>query len=218
MCSCIGAQRAAAQQAILKPGQSYFNPRDEESIIISSNNQLELRKKDSKLTATYVIRDDQLIVSIPNAGTTRSSTIDIHGNGDLLRLFDQGSVRDFYLAPSQKQAAELACLRHARILFIACEAYAKDHDGSFPRQLDELFPDYEDNFVRFTCPLGPIHNPKGTSKDDLRTFIRQFSDYELFGGSSSDPPTKILLRCRHTTADGRRAVVYVDQKVEMRKD
>ena len=88
-------------------------------------------------------------------------------------------------------------LSHAKQIGTACQIYATDHHGSFPKDLNELIPDYLPDRGIFSSPFAP--NPGQL-------------DYEYFGagGADTDPPAKILLRDHYTTADGRRSVVRVD--------
>ena len=85
----------------------------------------------------------------------------------------------------------------AKQIGLACKMYAEDNDGNFPKTLDQLVPAYLHDKRLFVCPLDSTGAPMG---------------YEYFGGTENDDPNKILLQSKATTSDGRRMVVYVDNR------
>ena len=85
----------------------------------------------------------------------------------------------------------------AKQIGLACKMYAEDNDGNFPKNLDQLVPAYLQDRQLFVCPLDDARAPMG---------------YEYFGGTENDDPNKVLLQSKATTPDGRRMVVYVDNR------
>ncbi len=77
----------------------------------------------------------------------------------------------------------------------ACRAYATDHKGAFPEQLDKLFPKYLKDHSVLINPLGDTSRHKG---------------YVYLGGRDTDPKDKVLCYSMDSDQQGRRVVVRVD--------
>ena len=91
----------------------------------------------------------------------------------------------------------------AKVIAIACLAYAVEHDGNYPDELQQLIPDYEDG-KNFISPLATDTNKPS---------------YEYFGRKHTEKaPVKLLLKGRFTTSDGRRSVVYSDGSARLTRD
>jgi hypothetical protein len=95
------------------------------------------------------------------------------------------------------------CLKKAKIIGIACRRYAREHDGNYPQSLMELVPGYLTEMSDLVCPLSPGQAP---------------NEYEYFGGKVTDPATNVLLRCKHLTSNGGRAVIYSDLSGELLRE
>lgn len=91
-------------------------------------------------------------------------------------------------------------LAQGKQIGLACKLYATDHDGDFPKTLDELVPTYLSDEKLFVCPLDSTDSAMG---------------YEYFGGNENDGPRKMLLRSKAATADGKRVVIYSDDSAEL---
>jgi hypothetical protein len=88
----------------------------------------------------------------------------------------------------------LKCLNQIRLILVGCQRFAQDHNGHYPANLKEIFPDYYPDVAKFVCPFSGSNAPL---------------EYEYFGGDTTDAPTKVLLRCKHTTPTlALRAVAY----------
>lgn len=88
----------------------------------------------------------------------------------------------------------------------ACQAYAKDHNGSFPRSLDDLVPQYVPDKSLFACPMmagDPNHPAIG---------------YKYYGGNSKDPADQLLLISLGTTSNHLKVLLFVDGSTQILKD
>ena len=101
----------------------------------------------------------------------------------------------------QLKGKESMSLSNAQLIGVGCKLYAVDHNGAFPKKLDELVPDYLPNRDSFVCPLSPTL-PLG---------------YDYFGGTDSDPPEKILLMSKFADRQGRRIFARVDTSAMLEK-
>jgi hypothetical protein len=91
------------------------------------------------------------------------------------------------------------CLHHAKTIALACRLYARDHGEHYPGRLEDLIPGYLPNQRMFACPFSP-DLPMG---------------YDYFGGSTTDPPDKVLVRSKTTDQRDRFVVVRSDMSGEM---
>ena len=107
-------------------------------------------------------------------------------------------------APANVETSEIgkASLSNAKQLGVACKLYALDHDGDYPPNLLELYPDYLATKELFPCPMVP--------GQDL--------GYAYVGGKVSDPPKQPLLYSKSAFADGKWVVVYNDLTGEFVKE
>ena len=93
-------------------------------------------------------------------------------------------------------------LANAKHLGLSCKRYAADHDGEFPRNLDDLFPTYLQDRELLVCRLDGVPTPLG---------------YDYFGGREDDPH-RVLLRSQRATNRDKCIVVYVDDSAEVVKN
>jgi hypothetical protein len=83
---------------------------------------------------------------------------------------------------------------NAKAIGVACRAYANDHQGAFPKALEDLVPNYLRERSMLVCPLSPTL-PVG---------------YDYFGGTMDDPPDKVLLTSKYIDRHGKRIILRVD--------
>jgi hypothetical protein len=83
------------------------------------------------------------------------------------------------------------CLSHARQIANACKSYAKDHDGRYPESLTDLVPKYIPDRLTLACPMLQGDSSVG---------------YQYFGGTKTDPGTKVLLISKGETWDHKNVV------------
>jgi hypothetical protein len=101
---------------------------------------------------------------------------------------------------AQTKARETLSLAHAREIAMACQAYATDHQGVFPQDLEQLVPKYVPDPEVFVCPLsGPV----------------VLVGYEYYGGRETDPPNNILLASKALTRRHGRVIACVDLNVRI---
>ena len=101
----------------------------------------------------------------------------------------------------QLRAKEMKAMVNAKQLVMGCKVYAQIHDGSFPKTLEELVPQYLPSRDVFVSPLSPSE-PIG---------------YDYFGGKDTDPPENVLLVSKAADRRGRRVVAHVDGSAAMEK-
>ena len=94
----------------------------------------------------------------------------------------------------QPKINEAKSIMHARAIVSACKAYAADHHHAFPATLNELVPKYLPDRETLACPFSPTL-PVG---------------YDYYGGTSEDPPQKVLLMSKYKDGTGKRIVAHVD--------
>lgn len=88
------------------------------------------------------------------------------------------------------------CLSQIKQIHVACQIFATDHNGHYPKMLTELVPDYMPDSKIFVCPLSALKEAMG---------------YDYFGGVTTDAPTKVIVQAKHSSANGAfRAVAYND--------
>lgn len=97
-----------------------------------------------------------------------------------------GERGDFYLATGRDAELATKCLANAKQIGRGCWLYADDHDDKFPKNLNDLVPDY-------LRDLRVLHSPFSPDTNDI--------GYEYFGGKRTDPPDNVLLRARFPTKD-----------------
>jgi type II secretory pathway pseudopilin PulG len=102
----------------------------------------------------------------------------------------------------QQKALQTQSMSNGRQIATACRLYAVDHKGSFPRTLDELFPDYLADRHVLVCPVAGQSVPVG---------------YEYYGGKDTDPGRNFLLVSKGVTGGSERVVVYVDSSAQVLK-
>ncbi len=95
----------------------------------------------------------------------------------------------------QVHAKQTQSFAHAKDIALACRLYAEEHDGSFPKTLEELVPEFLPSRDIFICPLtGPAES----------------MGYIYFGGKTTDPGENVLLVSKGADRRGKRIVVHVD--------
>jgi hypothetical protein len=92
----------------------------------------------------------------------------------------------------RNKAAE--CLHRAKTLGLVCKLYARDHEGHFPKTLEDVVPRYLTARYVFVCPFYP----------DVKM------GYEYFGGTDTDNAANVLIQSKMTFHGGHRTVVCVD--------
>ncbi len=95
----------------------------------------------------------------------------------------------------QLKAKQAKSLSQARQIAVGCKIYASDHEGVFPKTLEELVPEILPNRDVFICPLSGPAEPMG---------------YIYFGGKETDPDDNILIVSKSEDRRGKRIVVRVD--------
>lgn len=95
----------------------------------------------------------------------------------------------------QLKGKQIKSLSQAKQIVMGCKIYAIDHDGNFPRTLDELVPEIVPSRDVFICPLTGPSDPMG---------------YTYFGGKETDPADKVLLVSKAADRRGKRVVIHVD--------
>jgi hypothetical protein len=98
------------------------------------------------------------------------------------------------------------CAANAETIARACKAYAADHRGNFPSQLDDLVPQYLPDKTVFSSPI-PV---PGASQPEI--------GYRYFGGKSTDPADQVLLISLGTTANHLKVLVFIDGSSRVVKD
>lgn len=98
-------------------------------------------------------------------------------------------------AQVQIKAKQTKSLSNAKQIAIGCKMYALDHDGAFPKTVEELYPDIIESREVFICPVTGPSDPMG---------------YIYFGGKETDPADKVLIVSKTPDKRGKRAVVHVD--------
>lgn len=53
---------------------------------------------------------------------------------------------------TREQARRLECADNLREIAVACYKYTSAHDGEFPLNLSDLYPEYIDDIKYFNCP------------------------------------------------------------------
>jgi hypothetical protein len=100
----------------------------------------------------------------------------------------------------QLKGKETKSLSQGRQIVTACKLYAIDHQGAYPKNLDELVPNYVPNRSLFVCPLSPTL-PIG---------------YDYYGGKDQDPPDRVVLMSKFVDRHGKRIVVLSDSSAAIR--
>ncbi len=104
------------------------------------------------------------------------------------------------LSSVQVKAQEIRSLNNARQIAIGCTAYAANNNGSFPRAIEELVPDYLPDRKVLICPLSGPTVAVG---------------YDYYGGKDTDPRTNVLLASKALSRGKRRVVMHVDGSTEL---
>jgi type II secretory pathway pseudopilin PulG len=102
----------------------------------------------------------------------------------------------------QEKGQQTKSLIQAKEIATACRLYAVDHDGAFPKKLEELVPEYLSDPKIFICPLSPAE-PIG---------------FEYYGGKDTDPPKNVLLAGKAVRRGKQRIVVRVDTSGEVTRE
>jgi len=98
--------------------------------------------------------------------------------------------------PDLELAAE--CFENMKQVALACLIFAGDHNGEFPKKLEDLIPEQVQSTSIFRCPL---------ATDGGDTTFLYFGGHKANSGEQSYTP---LLRSRGLTRDGFAVVVYTD--------
>lgn len=97
---------------------------------------------------------------------------------------------------------EMDGLNNGRQIATACRAYAVDHGGAFPADLEDLVPKYVPDHSVFECRLsGNVEAGK----------------FEYLGGRDTDPGRNVLFYSTSQNAEGKRIVGRVDGSVKLER-
>ena len=87
-----------------------------------------------------------------------------------------------------KPTIDSPAVASARIVSVACSSYASQHDGLYPKKLEDLVPDYlADHDIESSELAGE-------------------KAYEYLGGRDTDPPYNVLFYSKEPLPDGRRII------------
>ncbi len=103
---------------------------------------------------------------------------------------------------TQMRAKQTKALGQVRDMATACHLYASDHQGRFPKTLEELVPKYLPDRQVFVCPLSGPGVAQG---------------YVYFGGMDTDPGEKILIMSKYQDPEGKRVLVSVNYSARFEK-
>lgn len=95
----------------------------------------------------------------------------------------------------QLKGKQVKSLANAKQIAMGCKLYAFDHEGAFPKTLEELVPEFLPDRSIFICPLSPPGETMG---------------YIYFGGKETDPEENVLLVSKSADRRGKRIVIHVD--------
>jgi len=105
-----------------------------------------------------------------------------------------------YKEPPEVSEGRLnADLKNAKQIHTSCKLYAIDYSGHFPKDLNELVPDYLPDWRKYVAP--------------------NVIDYDYFGAGATenDDPNKILLRAHYKSPDGRFVVVQIGGRASIER-
>ena len=94
----------------------------------------------------------------------------------------------------QLRAANVQSLNNARMILIACDAYAFDHEKTFPPNLDALVPAYLSNRAILASKLSP----------------QEAIGFYYYGGKFDDPPNKVVVMGKYKDKQGRRIIGHAN--------
>lgn len=160
------------------------------SITLVSSDELELTTKGPTYLCKYSEHEGNMRVTMTASGSNQvlyfRRVPDGLQSNDGMTLYSA----DFLLE---------RCLSNAKQIGTACIIYAVDNNGDFPKNLDQLVPEYLPDRSIFSSPLAPKYGSV---------------DYEYLGSGLNDTDSagKVLLRGRYTTTDGTRSVMRFDAK------
>jgi bla regulator protein BlaR1 len=188
----LDAQRPDGMTALMLAiaSQSKDAPREGPgSVGIGEDGSKNVQRYSSRAYLARILIENGADVTLRNqAGQTALDLARATGNPEILEILQKTK-------PTETAKAQ-RCLAKAKIIALGCKLYADDHDGEFPTKPEQLLPDYLADPDAFTSPLATQPGEIG---------------YELSGGRDSDEPSKVLVRGRFTTSDGRRSVVYLNR-------
>jgi hypothetical protein len=93
-----------------------------------------------------------------------------------------------------------AAVASATQIHASCTAYAAANDGKFPPTLEALVPTYLSDAEDLETKVGDEDERGG---------------FQYFGGTTSDPPDRVLFQSWGTLPNGHRVVAYVDGRIEV---
>jgi hypothetical protein len=107
---------------------------------------------------------------------------------------------------SSERSPATITLSNAKQVVLSCRIYASDHEGNFPKNLEELVPQY-------LSERQLLSNPKGKNNDT------QGMSFDYFGSGlkDTDPPNRVILRSRELFA-GKRVEAHVDATAVLVRD
>jgi hypothetical protein len=105
----------------------------------------------------------------------------------ILALLLAGQALPFF-GQAQMEAKRVQSMGQARDIVAACQAYARDHQGAFPKTLELLVPKYLPDRQILVCPLSGSGMAVG---------------YVYFGGMARDPEDVLLMSKYHDASDVR---------------
>ncbi len=117
-------------------------------------------------------------------------------------LLLSGLVMIPWAAKFVPKSLEMDAISNGRQVAMACSAYAVDHHGAFPADLEELVPKYVPDHSVFECRLsGNVEAGK----------------FEYLGGRDTDPGRNVLFYSTNQNAEGKRIVGRVDGSAKLER-
>ncbi|HWB59294.1 MAG TPA: DUF4412 domain-containing protein [Chthoniobacteraceae bacterium] len=177
----------------------------EYSLIFTGTDSILYEGRGEEITGRYLMtdhpgRDVLVFLDTPrHPAGSRYLCFGLAGEGMLYG----GSDTMLAIASAKEKAKTLLPdLEHrdqAELIAAYCRLYAVNHDGKFPKQLADLFPDY--------APAGDIFANLPAQK--------AIGDYDYFGANltDKDDPGKVLLRSKYTTSDGKNVEAHVAAEI-----
>jgi prepilin-type processing-associated H-X9-DG protein len=113
----------------------------------------------------------------------------------------------------KEESSKTACLANLKMIGMACQMYAAEHDGRYPERLSELYPHYLPDLAVFVCPST---GAKIASPDE----IDAKTSYEYRGAGLNlrtvrEPSYQAILACDKPGNHRRRKnLLYADGHVE----
>jgi prepilin-type processing-associated H-X9-DG protein len=113
----------------------------------------------------------------------------------------------------KEEASKTACLANLKMIGMACNAYAAEHNGRYPERLSELHPTYVPDLDVFVCPTtgAKIGSPQ---EIDSKTSY-EYRGAALNASTAAEPPYEAILACDKPGNHRRgKHILYADGHVE----